>query len=87
MKTVYPQFVSVTSLSHRVKSANVRTGPNEGNASESDRPSGTSRHQAIFSIDYETWQKLIVAYDITESMIPHREEENIGVPNAHGWYD
>ncbi|TID14599.1 hypothetical protein E6O75_ATG08745 [Venturia nashicola] len=59
---------------------------NESNASESDRPTGTSRHQAIFSIDYETWQKLIVAYDITESMIPHRAEENIGVPNAQGWY-
>ncbi|KAE9977086.1 hypothetical protein EG328_002282 [Venturia inaequalis] len=60
--------------------------PNQGSASESDRATGTSRHQAIFSIDYEMWQKLIVAYDITESMIPHREEENIGVPNAHGWY-
>ncbi|QDS75090.1 hypothetical protein FKW77_006987 [Venturia effusa] len=60
--------------------------PNVGNASESDRPPGASRHQAIFSIDYETWQKLILAYNITESMIPHRDEENIGVPNAHGWY-
>lgn len=80
------QFVSIANLRNVDESTDAITGPNEGNASESDRPTGTSRHQAIFSIDYETWQNLIVAYDITESIIPHRTEENIGVPNAHGWY-
>lgn len=64
----------------------TEAGLREATDNASDRPSGASRHQAIFSIDYETWQKLIVAYDITESSIPHREEANIGVPNAHGWY-
>jgi len=53
---------------------------------DEDRQTGAARHQAIFSIDYETWQKLIHAYDITDTMIPHRDDENVGQPNAHGWY-
>ena len=46
------------------------------------------KHQAIFSIDYGTWQDLIKAYNITESMIPHRDEENAApTMGARGWYN
>ncbi|KAF1357694.1 Nse4-domain-containing protein [Lizonia empirigonia] len=41
---------------------------------------GAQKHQAIFSIDYPTWQTFTQAYDIKEPLIPHRvqEDENGG---------
>ncbi|KAK0628619.1 Nse4 C-terminal-domain-containing protein [Bombardia bombarda] len=48
---------------------------------------GTTRHQAIMSIDMEIWHDLIDAFNIKESMIPHRkEEEEPQGPGARGWY-
>ncbi|CAK4032923.1 Non-structural maintenance of chromosomes element 4 A [Lecanosticta acicola] len=50
------------------------------------RAQNIQRHQAVFSLDYSTWQKLIQAFDITESMIAHRDEgEQIQV-GSRGWY-
>jgi non-structural maintenance of chromosomes element 4 len=46
---------------------------------------GAARHQAIFTLDYRTWQKLIVAMDIESSLIPHRNDEAEQV-TAAGWY-
>ncbi|PYH98491.1 nuclear protein Qri2/Nse4 [Aspergillus ellipticus CBS 707.79] len=37
---------------------------------------GVQKHQAIFTLDFETWQDLTQVYDIKESIIPHREEES-----------
>jgi len=46
------------------------------------------RHQAVFSIDYSTWQRLIQAFKITEPMIPHRGAGgNGGAMGARGWYN
>lgn len=46
------------------------------------------RHQAVFSIDYSTWQCLIQAFKINEPLIPHRgtggSEAAIG---TRGWYN
>ncbi|KAF2993520.1 nuclear protein [Curvularia kusanoi] len=39
------------------------------------RDQGAQKHQAVFSIDYPTWQMFIDAYDIRESLIPHRTQE------------
>ncbi|KAJ4338364.1 hypothetical protein N0V95_008062 [Ascochyta clinopodiicola] len=48
------------------------------------RDQGAQKHQAVFSIDYSTWQMFIEAYNIKEPLIPHRvqEEENGGAR----WY-
>lgn len=40
------------------------------------RRKDAKKHQAVFALDYETWQKLIEAFDITEPMIPHRGGDN-----------
>lgn len=46
------------------------------------------KHQAIFSIDYGTWQDLVDAYKIKEPMIPHRDEEHTPpTMGARGWYN
>ena len=44
------------------------------------------RHQAVFHLDFDTWEDLIDAFNIKESIIPHRrtgEEVQLG---ATGWY-
>ena len=49
------------------------------------RKKGSSRHQAIFTMSYGTWEKLIKAYKIEEPLIPHREEDTQQI-GARGWY-
>ncbi|KAK0655940.1 Nse4 C-terminal-domain-containing protein [Cercophora newfieldiana] len=45
------------------------------------------RHQAIMSIDMGIWRDIIDAFEIKESIMPHREEEeSTGGPGAQGWY-
>jgi hypothetical protein len=45
-----------------------------------------SKHQAILALDMATWLELIETFDITESIIPHREEEEHSTVGAKGWY-
>ncbi|KAJ6072307.1 hypothetical protein N7467_010392 [Penicillium canescens] len=35
---------------------------------------GIQKHQAVFSLDYETWEQLIKVFNIKKPIIPHREE-------------
>jgi hypothetical protein len=35
---------------------------------------GIKKQQAIFSLDFETWQELVDEFDIKKCIIPHREE-------------
>ncbi|KAJ6092593.1 hypothetical protein N7486_007882 [Penicillium sp. IBT 16267x] len=35
---------------------------------------GIQKRQAIFSLDFETWEQLIDVFNITESIIPHRNK-------------
>ncbi|KAF2225103.1 Nse4 C-terminal-domain-containing protein [Elsinoe ampelina] len=53
---------------------------------ESARGSDRTKHQAVFGIDYKTWQDLIEAYNIKESLIPHREEGGQTQLGRGGWY-
>jgi non-structural maintenance of chromosomes element 4 len=48
---------------------------------------GIQKHQAVFSLDFDTWRDLVNTFNLTESIIPHREEEE-QVRNEHrrGWY-
>lgn len=50
------------------------------------RDKGVIKKQSIFSLDYATWQKLVQAFDITEPMIPHREEVQPTQVGSRGWY-
>lgn len=51
------------------------------------REKGASRHQAIFSLDFKTWRKLITAFDITEPLIHHRnDEQGTQAVGNRGWY-
>ncbi|KPM38783.1 hypothetical protein AK830_g7798 [Neonectria ditissima] len=45
-----------------------------------------SKHQAILSMDMETWRDIIDTYGLKEPMIAHRKEAKHGGPGARGWY-
>ena len=49
---------------------------------------GSSRNQAVFALDFETWEAIIGSHGIKKSLIPHREEEvyDDGVIGGTGWY-
>ncbi|KAI5249282.1 hypothetical protein E4T43_00651 [Aureobasidium subglaciale] len=52
------------------------------------REKSSMRHQAVFSIDYSTWQRLIQAFRISEPLIPHRGTGGGGgTIGARGWYN
>ncbi|KAK4561673.1 hypothetical protein LTR86_004352 [Recurvomyces mirabilis] len=53
---------------------------------QEQRTKKTTRRQAVFSIDYGTWQQLIEAFDIREPMIPHRQDEQQAQVGERGWY-
>ena len=53
---------------------------------EQQREARTKRHQAVFALDFATWEQLIEAFDIREPMIEHRKEEPQGQMGARGWY-
>ncbi len=44
------------------------------------------KHQAIFHLDFETWEEIIETFDITESVIPHRIPDPAAAVGASGWY-
>ncbi|KAM0513012.1 hypothetical protein ACHAPE_008217 [Trichoderma viride] len=46
----------------------------------------TSKHQAILSIDMETWQDIVDTLGLEEPMIEHRQELSATGPGARGWY-
>ncbi|OJJ48346.1 hypothetical protein ASPZODRAFT_130338 [Penicilliopsis zonata CBS 506.65] len=47
---------------------------------------GIQKHQAVFSLDFETWEKLIEVYGIKKSVIPHRAEAAPPETTRQGWY-
>ena len=47
---------------------------------------GASKHQAILSMDMETWQDIVDTLGLTEPMIAHRQEGAQRGPGARGWY-
>jgi len=47
---------------------------------------GAQRQQAVLTIDMKMWRDIIEAFDIKESLIPHRREETQQGPGARGWY-
>jgi hypothetical protein len=59
--------------------------PAEPHSVQQHREQNVMKHQAVFSLDWPTWKKLIRAFDIKNPLIPHRESEEATV-SAKGWY-
>lgn len=60
---------------------------NQPSTASEMREKGATRHQAIFSLDFKTWRKLITAFDITKPLIPHRnDDQGTQAVGNHGWY-
>ncbi len=45
-----------------------------------------SKHQAVFHLDFETWEDIIETFEIKKSIIPHRQTEEEAEIGASGWY-
>lgn len=45
-----------------------------------------SKHQAILSMDMNTWREIIDTFELKEPMIKHRKEATNSGPGARGWY-
>ncbi|KAF1987912.1 hypothetical protein K402DRAFT_329661 [Aulographum hederae CBS 113979] len=50
------------------------------------REENVTKNQAIFSMDFATWETLIELLQIEEPRIPHREDDGATQVNAKGWY-
>jgi hypothetical protein len=59
--------------------------PEEPKSADEARAAGDKKHQAIFSLDYRSWQIFRSTMRIKEPLIPHRQEENVQM-NGRGWY-
>ncbi|KAL8843351.1 MAG: hypothetical protein Q9170_000209 [Blastenia crenularia] len=54
--------------------------------SRDEQAAGAQKHQAVFHLDFDTWEDLIDAFDIKQSIIPHRQTEEQPRVNSSGWY-
>ncbi|MCJ1393366.1 nuclear protein [Xylographa bjoerkii] len=45
-----------------------------------------SKHQAVFHLDYETWEDIIEMFDIQHCIIPHRSSDEGMQLGPNGWY-
>lgn len=73
---IIAQFAILTHIADATSPANLKKIKDEG----------LQKHQAVFHLDFETWEDLVDAYDIKESIIPHRDEDGGTQVNASGWY-
>lgn len=59
----------------------------DGEEEPEEEESGTQeRHQAVLHLDFDTWEDLIDAFDIKDSLIPHRQTGQEVQLGATGWY-
>jgi hypothetical protein len=64
-----------------------RAEPKEPRERNGQTQDGVSKHQAVLALDMAAWQELIEVFNITEPMIPHREEEEESRSGTRGWYN
>lgn len=50
------------------------------------REQGISKHQAVFHLDFPTWEDIVQAYEIEDCVIPHRQSDQGVQVSATGWY-
>ncbi|SMQ49177.1 unnamed protein product [Zymoseptoria tritici ST99CH_1A5] len=56
------------------------------NVEQPARKKDSTKHQAVFAIDFQTWEDLIAAFNLKKPMIPHREEDPATQIGSRGWY-
>jgi hypothetical protein len=65
--------------------ANPVTVPAYAHNIAEQRENNVQKNQAVLSIDYPAWQMFIRAFDITEPLIPYREQDEANAAPG-GWY-
>ena len=57
--------------------------------SDSEKPEVNpprAKHQAVFHLDFETWEDIVRAFKIKQCIIPHRNSDAGVQISASGWY-
>ncbi|KKY19140.1 putative nuclear protein qri2 nse4 [Phaeomoniella chlamydospora] len=49
--------------------------PHQPTAPQEAQVKGVTKNQAVFALDFQTWEDLVHTFGLTESLIPHRQEE------------
>jgi len=62
------------------------SNPDEDGIGTERRAAAGARHQAVFSLDFPTWQALVESFNITEPVIPDRKDDQGPKVGATGWY-
>ena len=47
---------------------------------------GVHKKQAVFHLDFETWEDIVQTFGMRKCVIPHRQEDEAPVVSASGWY-
>lgn len=80
--------LSTDDASQRKAALGSQAASNGINGTSENRQNAGERHQAVFSLDYETWEELVDVLGIEEPLIPDRtaQEQAATQVSAHGWY-
>ncbi|KAL6718851.1 hypothetical protein ACLMJK_003085 [Lecanora helva] len=62
------------------------TDATEARTAQEIKEQNVSKHQAVFHLDFETWEDLIETFNIKKGIIPHRHTEEEVQISASGWY-
>lgn len=89
MSLIFQHLVSQLWCNYHGVSLNDIVAPvNKDEAEDDDEPTrhGAAKHQAILSMDMQTWQDIIDTFGLKEPMITHRNDVTSSGPGARGWY-
>ncbi|KAL9098230.1 MAG: hypothetical protein Q9163_006074 [Psora crenata] len=59
--------------------------PNEPSTPEQVKRDNIQKHQAVFHLDFETWEDIIDTFGIKESVVPHRQPDPEAQVGASDW--
>lgn len=79
------EFPSPTSVVALINVRNFADATKPRGAKEI-KEEGISKHQAVFHLDFQTWEDLIEAFGIKKSIIPNRQSTEETQVSASGWY-
>ena len=63
-----------------------RTDPTDAQGGNEGRAENVQKRQAVFHLDFDTWEELIRTFNIKESIIPHRKPDPSAQVSSTGWY-
>ena len=78
---------NTSTFTPRSSLANITPDLTEPASKDEIKEQGIQKHQAVFHLDFPIWEDVVSAFEIKESIIPHRQPtEGTQQLGATGWY-